>query len=129
MVLYMALDKDSLKIYELFGNPHPKYGDNQNYFALHTLDRLYLNFKDAKDLKTIKPFLSSYTIYPYLMFQNLENGKESEIIKLIFNDINTNLFPEKNFNKDIIRKVEYPSVDFPFMKNLLNVITSERKRK
>ena len=129
----MALEKiseNSLKIYELFENPYQKYGDHQAYFAIHTLNRLYLDFKETKnnkDIKRIKPFLSEFTVHPYLMLRDLNNKEESEIIKLIFNDINTNLFPDKNLTGDIIRKVEYPSIDFKFMKSMLNTITSERR--
>jgi predicted transcriptional regulator len=126
----MGLEKDSLKIYELFKDSYPKYGDYQGYFAIHTLDRLYLdldNKKESKEIKKIvKPFLSEYTVHPYLMLKDLDDEKESEIIKLIFKDINTNVFPNKNFTKEVIQKVEYPSLDVDFMKNLLSKITSEK---
>jgi hypothetical protein len=124
-------DSELLKIYELFENPHKKYGDFQSYFAIHTLSRLYLdldNKKESREIrKIVKPYLSEYTIHPYLMLEGLTDGKESEIVNLIFNDINTNLFPNKNLTKDIIKRVEYPSFDIRFMKNLLNTVCREKK--
>jgi hypothetical protein len=125
-------DSELLRIYELFGgHVHKKYGDYQAYFAFHTLDRLYLdldNKKDSKEIKKIvKPFLSGLTIHPYLMLEGLTDGQEKEITGLIFNDISKNLFPSKNFDKDIIRRVEYPSLDTKFMKNLLSTMTQERR--
>jgi hypothetical protein len=128
----MGLDKNLLKIYELFGkDSYKKYGDHQHYFASHTLDRLCLDFgntKEAKEIrKIVKPFLSNYTIHPYLMLEQLSEDKSHEIVELIFNDISTNLFPDKKFDRDIIRRVEYPSLNMRFMKNLLNTITSERR--
>jgi hypothetical protein len=124
-------DSESLRIYELFENPYKKYGDFQAYFAIHTLNRLYLELDKSKDSKEIreivKPYLSEFTVHPYLMLEGLTDGKESEIVKLIFNDINTNLFPNKNLDKDVIKRIEYPSLDVHFMKNLLNTICREKK--
>jgi hypothetical protein len=118
------INKESLKVYELFENPYEKYGDHQSYFAIHTLGRLYLD--KSKNLKEVKKYLSGFSIHPYLILRNLDNEKESKIVNLIFNDINTNLFPHKNLTPDIIRKVENPSKDNKFMHNLLNKIIQDK---
>jgi len=88
----MEIDKGLLKVYELFGDDcYHKYGEHQNYFALHTLDRLFLDLDKSKESKEIKkvvnPFLSDYTVNPYLMLYRLSDDKAEEITKLIFNDI------------------------------------------
>lgn len=128
----MEIDKSLIKVYELFGNdPLVKYGDRQHYFASHVLSRLFLDFDNSKEAKEIKkiviPFLSDYTIHPYLMLYHLSEDKAQEITGLIFNDISKNLFPKKKLERDIIQRVEYPSLDLKFMKNLLSTITRERR--
>lgn len=128
-------DSELLRIYELFNNSYEKYGQQQDYFSLHALDRLFSDFdksqsKESKEIKKIvKPFLSDFTIYPYLMLENLTDAKAEEITGLIFNDISKNLFQSYKFEKqnDVIRRVEYPSLEQNFIKNLLSKITSERR--
>jgi hypothetical protein len=118
----MGLEKDSLKIYELFS----KEKDN-NFYAIHTLNKLYLDiYKDRiNNLKEIKKYLSDFSIHPYLMLENLDNNKESEIIKLISQSICESWKNEK-FNLEILKRLENPSKDEKFMKNLLSIITSEK---
>ena len=115
------ISRKSLKIYELFGKD-----DNQDFYAIHTLDKLYLDIykNEIKDLKKIKPYLSSFTIHPYLMLKNLDN-RESEIIKLISQNI-LNLWKNGKFNSNVIQKLENPPSNKKFMKHLLSAITSER---
>lgn len=130
--LLMEVDKSLLKIYELFGNDsYHKYGDCQGYFAIHTLDRLFLDFNKSKEAKEIKnitsPFLSDYTVHPYLILYHLSEDKAEEVTGLIFNDVSKNLFPDKKLDRDIIKRIEYPSLDIKFMKNLLDTMTREKR--
>jgi len=125
----MDVDKSLIKVYGLFRNIG--MDGNSDYYAHHTLNRLFLDYHNSKEAKEIRkiasPFLSDYTIHPYLMLYRLSEDKAEEITGLIFNDIAKNLFPDKNFSKKIIERVYYPSLDMPFMKNLLNTITSKRR--
>jgi hypothetical protein len=123
MVLYMAKEKaskKSLKVYDLFGKEKDK-----SYCAIHTLNRLYLN--NVESLRQIKPYLSDFSIHPYLMLQQLSEDKANELVGLIFNDITKNLFPEKKFTPEIIRRIENPSRDKPFMENLVYTMTREKR--
>ncbi|MCX6750990.1 MAG: hypothetical protein NTZ83_06015 [Candidatus Pacearchaeota archaeon] len=123
----MELDRDLLKVYSLFDKER-----NRDYYAWHALNRLYLDLKEtrkSKYLKTVRLFLSDHTIHPYLMLYRLSEDKANEIVGLIFNDITKNLFPDENFSSNIIRRVENPSKDIPFMKDLLSIITSEKRDK
>lgn len=120
-------DSELLRVYELFG----KEDANKNYYAIHLLNRLYLDYDKTKEVKEIqkivKPFLSEFTIHPYLMLEKLTDSEEKEVINSISNDITKNLFSEKKFSSEIIKRVEYPSLDMNFMKTLLHTITRERR--
>ncbi|MEK6844647.1 MAG: hypothetical protein AABX44_00135, partial [Nanoarchaeota archaeon] len=122
----------SLKIYELF--PGEK---EQDYYAIHTLtqlfnpDKYYLKNCNIKKLdetfdkiKSIKEFLSEFSIRPYLMLNNLDDDKkEKEVLDKIVYGIIPN-FRFYNEPKEIIKKIN-PYENKGFIKKLLFTITEE----
>ncbi|MDP2672707.1 MAG: hypothetical protein Q8O84_02760 [Nanoarchaeota archaeon] len=118
----------SLKIYELY----PEVND-QNYYAIHTLIQLYSDKDYLKHypirrldetfnkIKSIKEFLSEFSICPYLMLNNLDdNQKEKRVLDKIIYGIIPN-FKFDNEPKEIIRKIN-PFKNKKFIENLLHTI-------
>ena len=126
---------ESLKIYELY----PRVND-QNYYAIHTLRRLYsdkdsLKYYHLKKLdetfnkiKSIKKFLNEFSICPYLMLNNLNDDKKE---KEVFDRIVYEIIPDFQFDnkpKNILKKIN-PYEDKNFIKRMLFTITKEKNSK
>jgi len=121
----MAFTRNSLKIYELFD----KKKENQDHYALETLKRLYYPYRKTRDFHTINLFLSKFSICPYLILEGLSEDRTNGIIQLIHKGITKKIFPKEKFNSEIIKRIENPSKNRRFMKNLVSLIGSEQKDK
>ncbi len=122
----------SLKIYELFAGEK-----NQDYYAIHTLiqlfnsDKKYLECYHVKNLdktldkmNSIRNHFSEFSINPYLILKNL-NGNEKNILDELTYKIIPNFWEKKELKKRIIQKVDNPSQNEKFIKNLLYAIKSD----
>jgi len=125
----------SLKIYELY----PRVND-QDYYAIHTLRQLYSDKDFLKNyplkkldetfnkIKSIKKFLSEFSICPYLMLNNLnDNKKEKKVLDRIVYEILPN-FQFDNQPKNITKKIN-PYENKNFIKRMLFTITKEKNSK
>lgn len=129
MILKFMENLEKLSVYELFPG---KY--DQNYHAIHTLSQLNYGKENLRSyniknlnktfdkINSIRKHLSEYSIHPYLMLKDL-NGNEKKILKILSNEILPNFIWNDEL-KNKIKKIENPSKDNKFMKNLLYAVKS-----